>query len=204
MAITKKKFANLIQTGARIWKAPVGEALPDVDTIGYGVAFGGNWDEVGYTSAPLAIGYTEETNELRVEQRLGPAYRLRSAEDIMFETTLAEIHSLHLDMLIGDDAGTNVTEQAAGAGAVEYDSFQGGGVYSLPEAAWGVEGKVISTEQPIRFFIYRATAHLNGQLEFAKGNPAGMNIQVKGLVDETKSLGVDLFEFQRVTAAATS
>ena len=45
--MTTPVVADLIVGPARVFYAPVGEALPDESSIGYGDAWGGNWTEVG-------------------------------------------------------------------------------------------------------------------------------------------------------------
>ena len=84
-------------------------------------------------------------------------------------------------------------------------SWDAGGEFQLDERAWGVEGLYIDASNnqfPIRLFIWRATATLNGQLQFAKAAAAGIPLQIQTLGDLTQAVGSQLFKMEKVTAAA--
>jgi len=49
--------ADILLTPASIWYAPVGEALP-ADNVAYGADWAGNWENLGYTTAPLSMAYS--------------------------------------------------------------------------------------------------------------------------------------------------
>jgi hypothetical protein len=77
----------------------------------------------------------------------------------------------------------------------------------LAELAWGFEGfyeNATGVKFPVRVFVYRANAILNGALTFAKGAAAGVPIQIQALNDTAKTVGEQLISIQRVTAVATS
>lgn len=198
MAVT-----DILITPAKIWKAPVAEALPDETSVAYGASWGGNWENVGYTLEPLSMSYNRELFELEVEQVTGVVKRRVTKETLMMETTLAEATPDNLQLAIGGA----VTSTSAGASQVAFEDLDAGGDVQLDELAWGFEGfyeNASGTQFPVRIFVYKATAILNGQLQFAKAAAAGVPIQISAEADTSKSVGSQLIKFQRVTAAATS
>lgn len=198
MAVT-----DILITPAKIYKAPVGEALPDETSVDYDEAWGGNWVNVGYTLQPLSMSYDRELFQLMVEQVNGAVKRRVNDETLMFETVLAEATPTNLSYAIG---GT-VTTVAAGASQRAYQDLDVGGAIVIPELAWGFEGlyeNSAGAQFPVRIFVYKATSILNGQLQFAKAAAMGVPIQISALNDTSKTVGSQLMKFQRVTAAATS
>lgn len=198
MAVT-----DILITPAKVYKAPVGEALPDESLIDYGEAWGGNWVDVGYTLQPVTLNYNREIFELMVEQVNGAVKRRVTDEVAIIETVLAESTPTNISLAIG---GT-VTTTAAGAGQVAYQELKAGGKFTLTELAWGIEGlyeNATGVQFPMRIFLYKATAILNGPLTFAKAAGLGVPIQISGLNDTSKTVGEQLISIQRVTAVATS
>lgn len=195
--------SDIILSPATIYFAPVGETLPDETTVEYGDAWGGNWAQLGYTLAPLAVGYSREEYEVEVEQITLPIKRIKTKESVTLETTLAEVTAANLQLAIG---GT-VTTTAAGAGQRAFEELKAGGDTVLDEYAWGIEGlhqDAAGNRFPARLVIYKGTATLNGQLEFSKKKESGLPLQIKALADTGKAVGQQLLSFQRVTAEATS
>lgn len=193
---------NILIGGARVFYAPVGESLP-ADSVAWGAAWGGNWAEVGYTSAALAWMVSRETKEVEAQQTTLPIKRVVTKERHAFETVLAEVSSSHLQLAIGGTATTT----PAGAGQVGKDELEAGGEAIMDERAWGFEGIYVDstgTERPARCWIYKATAVINGDLEFSRETETGINLRIEALEDSGKAAGKRAFKFQRVTAAATS
>ncbi len=198
MAVT-----DILVTPATIYYAPVGEALPDESSIDYGEAWGGNWVNLGFTLEPVALSYETETFELEVEQITLPVRRVRTKETVMIETALAEMTGANLALVVD---GT-VTTTAAGVGQVGFDEILAGGSVDLSEYAWGFEGFRVTSANvrlPVRMFLYRGNAVLNGQLTFAKGAGVGIPIQIKALPDTTQDAGEQILVIHNVTAVATT
>ena len=198
MAVT-----DILVTPATIYYAPVGEALPDESSIDYGEAWGGNWVNLGFTLEPVALSYETETFELEVEQITLPVRRVRTKETVMIETSLAEMTGANLALVVD---GT-VTTTAAGVGQVGFDEILAGGSVDLSEYAWGFEGFRVTSANvrlPVRMFLYRGNAVLNGQLTFAKGAGVGIPIQIKALPDTTQDAGEQILVIHNVTAVATT
>lgn len=192
--------ANILMGGARVFYAPVATAAPDDDT-----AYGGtwtSWTEVGFTTTPLAVAMSREEYDIQVQQRIGTVKRRITNEDIILETTLAEVTADNIQLAIGGD----VTDTGAGVGQVGKEELDAGGDFLLDERAWGFEGLYVDssgTQWPARLFIWKATSTMNGNIEFSKEAEAGIPLQIKALVDTSKAVGVDKFQFQRVLAAAS-
>jgi len=199
--------ANIIKSGAALWVAPVGEANPDVTTVGYGDAWGGNWERVGFTKEPLAMAYESEESDVKVEEELGAVKRFRIDESLALETVLAELTAAYLQLAASEQ--DDVAETPAGASQKGYEETGLGGEVRLSEKKWGFEGLFVNAdddEEPIRMFVHKGTAVLNGELKFSKKDDdyTGIPIQIKALTDPSQSAGQKLCLFQRVTAEATS
>jgi len=198
--------ANIIKSGAVLWQGPVAEAKPSTTEPVYGAAWGGNWVRVGYTKAPLTLAYTSTEAEIAVEEELGSVKRVRTAEAAVIETVLAELTAAYLKLGGGDQRV--VTDQAAGASQKAYEMTGLGGVAEIAEYQWGFEGLFINAsgdDEPIRFFVHKGTAMLNGNLEFSQKTDdySGVPIQIKALTDTSKAAGLKLVQFYRFTAEAT-
>lgn len=197
---------DIIIAPATVYYAPVGEPLPSMHTIDFGEAWGGNWVNAGYTLAPVTLKYNQDLFQLEVEQVTPPIKRLRTKEELMIETTLAEITAANLGLTMD---GT-VTVTAAGASARANEIFEVGGKTAITERSWGFEGFFKydgSTNQyqlPVRVFVYKANSILNGNLEFSKKAAVGIPLQISALADSSKAIGKQLAVFQKVTGKMTS
>jgi len=196
--------ADIIIGPARVFYAPIGEALPDENTVGYGADWAGNWVPIALTKTPFAMNRDLSTVDIMVEQSTLPVKRVATEEKVAFETTLAELTGDLLQLVM---EGTN-TSTAAGAAQVGKEELLAGGEVTLTERTWAVEGVYQLadgvTKFPIRIQIWRATSVLNGELSFGKADSAGIPLRIDALGDFTKPVGQQLFIFQKVLAAATS
>lgn len=197
---------NIIKSGAWLYVAPVAEANPDETTIDYGDAWGGNWERMGYTKAALTMAYDSEEFDVEVEEELAPVKRFRVKENLTLETVLAELTAEYLRM--ADSEQDTVDETAAGAAQDAYEEVGMGGVFQLAEKKWGFEGLHVDTDgadQPVRIFVHKGTAKVNGALEFSQKSTdyPGIALQVKALTDASQDAGQKLCMFQRVTGEKT-
>lgn len=200
--------SQIIKSGAILWYAPVGETIPDETTVAFGGDWGGNWERVGYTKEPLTMAYEDERAVIAVEEHLGPVREFRTSEDLKLETVLAELTGGYLKLAAGGDPD-DVVSTPAGAGQVAFEEMFMGDEVAVPEFAWGFEGLYLDAsgaEFPLRVFIWKGTAKLNGGLEFSKKSDdyVGAPIQIHALVDPDQDEGERLVQFQRVTAEASS
>ncbi len=195
--------ADILLTPAVIYYAPVGETPPDENDIAFGEAWGGNWTNVGYTNIPLSMSFETETYEVNVEQSTLPVKELKVKETVTFETALVEITADNLALAF---PGSTVIETPAGAAQVAMEEIEVGGSPTVDNYTWGFEGEYKDDSNvsfPVRIFVWKANAILNGQLQFAKNKEVGIPLQIKAKADLTKAVGAQLFKFQKVTAAAT-
>jgi hypothetical protein len=141
---------------------------------------------VGYTKEPLAFTYEDERVDITVEEVLAPVLQRRISEGVAFETVLAELTADYLKLAAGGQGTVSTT--AAGAGQKGYEQITFGDEVII---------------EPIRIFVYKGVAMLNGALEFSKKSDdyIGVPLQVKALADTDNSNR--LWTFQRVTAPAT-
>jgi hypothetical protein len=198
MAVT-----DILVTPAKIYRAPVGTALPDETTVAYGASWGASWTDLGYTLEPVSMSYETETFKLMVEQLTAPVRSVRQEETVTIETVLAEITGANLALALD---GTTTTT-APGAGQAGYDQVEAGGSVSIAEYTWGFEGYRLAANNaklPVRVFIYRGVATLNGQLTFAKSAGVGIPLRIEALPDTTKEAGKQLLVIHNVTASPTS
>lgn len=194
--------ADIIIGPARIFYAPIGEALP-ADSLAYGGTWTGNWEEIALTKTPFTMNRDLSVTDVMVEQSTLVVKRVATEEKVSFETTLAELTGDYLQLAM---EGTN-TPTAAGASQVGKEELVAGGESVLTERTWAVEGLYTTTAGvnfPIRLQIYRATAVLNGELTFGKADSAGIPLKIDAMGDLSKAVGAQLMKFQKVLAAATS
>lgn len=193
---------QIMKSNAILYFAPVGEAVPDDSTVAAGTAWGGNWARLGATKEPLTVMYEDERSEVNIEEALSAVHRFRTSEKASFETVLAELSADYLQMMTG---GT-VSATAAGAAQVGFDELPIGNEAFLDKYAFGFEGVYVNSvgdEMPLRMFLYRATAKLNGEMTFSKREDdyTGVPILIEALSD-TSTLG-NLVLFQKMLEAAT-
>lgn len=197
--------ADILVSPVNIYYAPYGEAIPDETSIDYDEAWGGNWTNLGFTTAPLTMQWDEELFELELEQLTNPVKGMKTKEGLMFETTLAELTAANLKLALGSTSTISTT--AAGAGQKGYSQFAFGGEVNLPVYAFGFEGFTLDANNnklPKRIFVYRASFSLGGNLEFTKRAAAGIPLRIRAWADTTQTAGQQLAIFQSVTAVATS
>lgn len=192
--------SDIIVSPATIWYAPVGEALPAVNTIDAGEAWGGNWASLGYTLEPISLSLETATFDLFVEQLTVPVRTIRTQVDALLKTKLAEFTGVNLKLAMD---GT-LTTTAPGAAQVGYDSIVMNATKTdVSLFAVGIEGVRVSNANarlPVRIFLHRASIVLSGDVEFAKGAGVGIPITIKALADAATNAAMTI---QNVTAPFT-
>jgi hypothetical protein len=191
--------SNIFKSNAVIWVAPVGTAFPDPDDIAAGVDWGASWDRVGFTAEPVTVAYDHSESEFKVEEFLASVARMTTSEGLKVETVLAELTATYLQLGL---EGT-VVPTAAASGVAGVEDLVVGNAAHRTVRAFGIEGQYVNASGdtlPLRFFIYRATLHLNAELQFSKHEDkyTGIPVQILALADADNS--GRLFAFQRVTA----
>lgn len=194
--------ADILLSPARIFYAAVGTPLPNPNSVAYGAAWTAPWADLGYTLAPITVGFNQEIYKLEVQQVTLPIKGLITMQEVTIETTLAEITAANLLLAFGGA----ITTTAAGTSQVALEELKSGGSSSIPYYAWGLEGLYVdasNNQLPVRVLIYRGSAVLNGNLTFAKAEPVGIPLQITAWADTTKTAGQQLWTFQKTTAPHT-
>ncbi len=194
--------ADILLTPATIYYAPVGTTLPADDTA-YGAAWGGNWENIGYTTAPLSMSYSDEKYKVMVEQLTAAVKQRRVSEELVFETTLAELTGDNLALALNGVS----TDTPAAIGQVGKTETVMGGDTSVNVYTFGFEGEYVDASgnsYPVRVQVYRASAIMGGALEFSKAKESGLPIRIEAEADTTKTVGEQLMIIQKVTAAELS
>ena len=198
-------IADILISPVNVYYAPVGEANPDETSIDFDEAWGGNWTNLGFTTAPLTMAYDSELFELEVEQITNPIKGQRTKETMEFETTLGELTAANLKLTLGSTS--TIATTAAGAGQKGYQEFGFGGEVNLPLYKFGFEGFTLDSNNnklPLRIFVHTASFTMGGNLEFSKKAAAGIPIKIRAWPDTAQAAGQLLAIFQKVTAVATS
>lgn len=192
--------ADILLTPATLYYAPVGEALPD-DDVAYGTAWGGNWVNLGYTNAPLAVAYSNEKYQVMVEQLTAAVKKRITSEELAFETTLVELTGTNLALAFNGVA----TDTPAAVGQVGKTEVEAGGDTEVQVYTFGFEGEYVDASGdsfPVRMQIYRGTLVMGGNLEFSKSKEAGLPVRIDAEADTTKAVGKQLMIIEKVTADA--
>jgi hypothetical protein len=190
---------DIIISPAKVWYAPVGEALPDETTVAYDATWGGNWASLGKTLTPVAIQFEVEKFALTTEQDMLPTREIKTMLNAGFSTTLAEFTGANLALVLD---GTKTTTAAA-ALQKGFDSIAISPTKTdIAQYAFGVEGfrvTSLNVKQPVRFFFPSATIAANGEITFAKGAGAGLPVIVTAMAPDSG----DAVTVHNVTAAAS-
>lgn len=192
---------QIMKSNAVLWYAPTTEAVPNVSILA-GESWAGNWARMGATQAPLTVLYEDERADINVEENLAAVFRYKTAEALTIETVLAE---LDVDYLALATEGTVSVDAGAGA-LVAYDELPVGNRAAVTEYQFGFEGIQVQSDDaswPVRFFIFRATIKLGGELTFSKREDdyTGVPITIEALAPT--DLAVDkLFKIQQMKSIA--
>lgn len=173
---------NILKSNAVLWCAPAGETLPDETTIEYGDDWGGNWVRVGYTKEPLTLGVEDERTKFQMEEEISGLDERRIGFYVAIETVLGEITAEYMSWLTEGTASTT----GAGAGQAAYEELDFGEEAVITKRVWGFEGLYIDEDavsEPVRFFMIRGTAKLNGNLEWSQRSDevTGIGLRVEAL-----------------------
>jgi hypothetical protein len=193
---------DILIAPAVIYRAPVGTALPSPTTVDYGEAWAAPWENMGYTTTPLALNRAEEIFAVEVQQLSTPIKRRRTGETVTAKTTFVEMTPEVLALYF---AGT-VTEVAAGPAVRPHEDVEFGGLAVIDEYAWGFEGLYVDAdgdEWPTRVFFYRGTAAPDGDVNMDRKNATGVPLMITAIPDTTKDSGKQLGIVQKVTGDVT-
>lgn len=181
---------SLLMTAATLYRAPVGEPVPD-ENIGYGEAWGGNWVQLGYTLEPLRFSLESDLMRVRVEQLLSAVRIFRSQEGLVVRTTLAELTSDNLALAL--DGAITVGDNC--------QIIEAGGDFAMREWAWGAEGYRLNRrgdKVAVRVFVHRGVAVLDGAITMGRTMATGIPLRIEAIADITRPPGKQLMEIHIV------
>lgn len=191
---------NIMKSGAIVYYAALGEALPDETTVAAGASWGGNWARIGYTGAPLVWTIEDERALINVEEELMALDEHRISFNSMLKTEMAEITGDHLALLLGGTVSTT----AAGASQKGYEELDIDPTSLLTKYIVGFEGERIIADgstQPLRVFAEKMTWKVAGDVTFTKKSDTYVKLPIEARILKGTNYAL---RFQRVTAAATS
>ena len=202
---------DLLLTGARVYVAPVGEALPDGNTIGVGTAWGGNWTDLGTISQALNLVIEEERHDFKDQRYMQAVGQARKSMVHKFASALGEVNAANVAYVQGYDPADVVTTTAAGASQIGHElvTFGSGSACARKVKEWaiGIEGVACtSAGDPsfLRVYLTKATFMPNGDQVFdAEGENVMLPFMATGLVDTAQPGGIP-YRWERMTAVATS
>lgn len=206
-------LADLLVTGAKVYIAPAGEALPDPNAIGVGVAWGGNWINLGELSAPLKYQHTEENYEFRTQSYLHAVKRQKTKLEDAFMSEFAEYNATNMAYALGLDPTDVITTTAAGASQIGHEILRPGSAAAACQRAYrewaiGVEGEhclADGTRVWNREYLTKCNLMFDGEVT-RDVNGATQTVlpwKAMALADPAQA-GGNPYVFERMTAAATS
>lgn len=176
---------ELLTGVGQIYVAPTGEAMPDVDTTP-----AGNWELLGETIDGVTVTYSENVEEIMVDQETGPVKAIRTEETMVVATALAKGTLENLAHVLGATVATT----APGAGTVgtkEIPNYRGGAVAQLAFLFRG--SSPYGATYPAQFEI--PIGYFGGEvgMEFIKDGVAAIPCEFHALVDPSAASDDDKF-----------
>lgn len=173
---------------AKIYYSAVGTSLPDETTVAYGGSWPVGWSYLGDTTEPLTMAVDREVFDVEIQQSNSPVKQSITKQNITLKTTLAEhtITTLQL-VFLGTASST-----ASGSGQKPYSQLIFGGETSPAIYQWGFEALYqtsTNANEPLRYFFWKGSVSLDGDIPFDKGAVAGVPVMITVLADTTKAAG---------------
>jgi len=181
--------SDVLVSPATVWYAPVGTALPNPSTLLAGQTWTAPWANLGYTLEPTTLNMNVTPFDLYVQQLTVPLRTIRTQVDVMLETVMGEFTANTLKLATD---GTVVTTAAAAGVSGRDEITVLASKVDVSLFAFGIEGVRVTDANarlPVRIFIPRGSAVMNGPVTFAKDAGIGIPLQFKAFAD---SAGVAL------------
>jgi hypothetical protein len=196
---------DIIVSEAHVLTAPLGTTLPDETSVEYNdfADWPAGWELLGYTTTPVSANRGYDTFFVEVQQTNARLKGRKINETLTLEFSLAQLEGSNLELAWHGTA----TDTAAGVGQKAWTRVVGGGDTVLPEAMFAVEGYRVDDDdvaQPVRLFLYRATAAASGATAFDKNGVSVIPTTVEAFADTSKAVGAQVYEWHIVTGGATS
>lgn len=181
-----------------------GTALPDETSVGYNdYASWTSWTDFGKTNSPARIQHTKEHFFFDDQLRAYPSDIRIVSKRTMIRFSVTELTSATLALLFDGTASTT----AAGAGQKGYFDVDYGSDLTTTVKQIALEGFRVdsaNTQQPVRWFIYKAVINLEGDFAHNKRDSMSALVTIYPMSDTGKTIGQDVGKIQVVTAPATS
>ena len=196
-----------LMSGARVLYAPVTAAKPSDHDVDYGAALTSwptGWKDVGYTNKATSLGFSQEKYDIDVQQSTIPLGSSVTSESAPLALGIVSFNSDNLLLAFpGSSAAT--TAASPTAKAVTVIGFGGAAIRDVWQ--WCIEaGKKDDNNvtQPVRVYIHRGEAALDGEMALDKAKETAINLTVTPTVDTTKAPGYQMGEIHIVTSGKTA
>lgn len=195
---------DVLMTGATVLYSDIGTSLPDETSVGFN-AYGSwsSWTSCGETATPVGVDHTKSYYAYETQQHSYPTDMRIVSKSTTINFGVDELTGEMLALLLD---GTN-TATAAGAGQKAYNSITWGSDLTTTAKQWAFEGFRVDsdgTQQPVRWFFYKAVLSIAGEFIFNKGNHTVVPVVLYPYADAGKTAGQDLGLIHLVTAPASS
>ena len=193
---------NIIAGAVRIYTAPTGEALPELDDEDDGdLTFAGNWVLAGFSNEEgIDVEYTPTIEYKRVAEHLGPLKGVIIEEELKFSFQVAERDIDAFVLAIGASSKTTTAAAADQSGQDILNLGDG----SLTEIALALYGENLSPEGYFR--VWHAPLVVKSATVTNKDNKTFNDIPVEFTVlcDPTGTAGQRMVRVYDMTAVPTS
>lgn len=195
---------DVLVTGATVLYSDTGTSLPDETTVGFNAySSWTSWTTVGETATPVGVDHSKSYYAYETQQRSYPTDMRVVAKSTSFNFGVDELSGAMLALLLD---GTN-TPTAAGASQKAYNAITWGSNLTTTTKQWAFEGFRLDsegTQQPVRFFFYKAVLSIAGEFVFNKGSHTVVPCTLYTFADTGKTAGQDVGLIHYVTAPTTA
>lgn len=196
--------SDILVSGATVLHSDLTIALPNLNTVAFN-AYGSwaSWFSLGVTASPVRIRHDKEYYQFDAQQYAHPILVRQVGKRTVVRFEIAELTGATLSTLMDG----SLTTTAAGAGTKGSYTVDYGSNLTTLERQWAFEGFRLDsagTQQPVRWFFYKAVLSLEGDFTFNKRDSVRAMCSLICIADTSKTQGVDVGKIQVVTAPATS
>lgn len=194
--------SNLIAGTPKLYIAPVGEPLPQVNaltppSINIGTP-GGNWSAVGFTMEDWTMPYSPTMQAIEVNEHAAAVKHVLVREQLRLGVMLAENDMASWSQAINTATLATVS---AGAGQTAQDTFAVGDGKVAPVSLLVVGDNPEGGSRIIH--IYKAVQQGEVTFTFSREH-RGHQVEFEAQADPAKAAGARLFQVYDITAAASS
>lgn len=198
-------MGDVILGPGKLYRAPVGTAIPDETSVAYGAAWGGSWTEMGDfpEGSPITIVMNEDVYKVYSEQSTVAQAVTRTRREATIKGALLELTAANYAIALQATA----TATAAGASQKGYSNIPFGAQTDVTLYKWGIEALRVdatNVNQPIRWFFHKGFFRMTGETAYGKTKEATLGFEISIIGDSGQATNEELGILYIVTAAATS